>query len=155
MGWAYTAPLEVRVAGEIRAEGNTTPTEIGGASTDFTQKVQVEVFDTEGPARHAGLNVINNCVDVIIPGLYHILASITFNDGGNTAIAFALFKNDGATRISSIAAMKLVTGMDLASVTVIGLAQLEKGDTLELWCQNESAATDIIVRDVSLCLQKV
>jgi hypothetical protein len=155
MGWAYTAPLEVRVAGEIRAEGNTTPTVISGASTDFSNKVKVEIFDAEGPSQHTVTDCTNNCVKLIVPGLYQIIASITFNDGGNTTVAFALFKNDGATRISSIGAMKLVTGMDLASVTVTGLAQLEPDDKLELWCQNESAATDIIVRDVSLCVHKI
>lgn len=155
LGWQYTAPPEIHVAGEIRVEGNTTPTVIGGASTDFSNKVKVEVFDIEGVGHHAAPDCVGNCVKPFIRGLYQINASITFNDGGNTTVAFAFFKNDGATRISSIAAMKLVTGMDLAAVTLVGLTYLVPGDKLELWCQNESAATNIIVRDASVCLHKV
>lgn len=159
IGWSGGLQITEQsiASGEISAESNATATTIALSSADFTNKVQVEIFDTNGASE--GITPDNTENHILIPtnygGLYLIVVSMCFSGTGNNTISFACFKNNGATQITTRATRKLGTGGDTGAAGCFGLAALSDADTVELWVQNETGGNNITVEDVSLSIARV
>lgn len=149
------SPL-TRSCGEISIEQNTADTVISASSADFSNKVQVLVFDTNTPNNQGTTpDHTNDHITIIIPGQYFIHCGISFKNGANDIFSGAVFKNNGATQITTRFSRKIGAGGDVGSVTCSGLATLAAGDTIELWIQNETAADDCIVTDGNIAIFSV
>jgi hypothetical protein len=156
MGWHYTNPSPVRAGAEISGEDNhTTETTIPGTSHDWSQKAQIETFDTNGPALRAIADHTENHIIVGVTGAYEITAHISMLGGANTVLSFAVFRNNGADQLIPRISRKVAGSADVGAASMGGLAALEAGDTIELWVQNETNSANMTAQDVSLFIQKV
>lgn len=159
VGWSGGLQLtEYSIASaEISAESNATTTTFSGSSTDFSNKVQVVIFDTDGPSEGITPDHTNDHITIATGygGKYLILVSISFSGGGNNVISFAAFKNNGATQITNRTTRKLGTGGDTGSAVNVGIADLSAADTVELWIQNEAATTALTIEDVSFTVTRI
>jgi hypothetical protein len=162
MGWHYHSPDTVlpdpnanRASAAIERESNGDPTSFPGTSHDFSQKAQVLVFDTNGPSINATPEFANGHIVIDLPGVYALTVHIGMFGGNNTLYSFSLFKNNGATQLTPRTTRKIAQAGDVGAASVGGLAQLEIGDTVELWFQNETNTTDLTVHDVSLYIHRI
>ena len=136
--------------GSIYADSNATTTTFSGASTDWTNKVQVTVFDTNG-ASSSGVTPdhTNDHVTVSNAGPYLLHASISFSGGSSDTLSFAFFKNNGATQLGNRTTRKLGTGGDVGACDISAAVDLSASDTVELWVQNESDTDAITIQDIN------
>lgn len=141
---------QVRVLGEISVEANATTTTFSGASTDFSNKSQVTIFDTNGQSTFATPDHTNDHITVNADGKRVIRAEVSFSGGSSDTYSFAIFKNNGATQLGARTTRKLGTGGDVGSASVQAIADLTSGDTIELWMQNEDDTSAATVQDCSL-----
>jgi hypothetical protein len=162
MGWQYHSPDTVlpdpnasRASAAIEREHNDTGTSFSDKSHDFSQKVQILVFDTNGPAINATPEFANGHIIIDLAGLYSLTAHIGMLGGNQTVYSFAIFKNNGATQVVPRTTRKVGAASDIGAASVGGLSQLEVGDTIELWFQNETNTTDVIIHDVSFFIHKI
>ncbi|MCP5017633.1 MAG: hypothetical protein GY938_20535, partial [Ketobacter sp.] len=140
--------------GAISVEGNAIATTIAAASTDFTNKVQVTIFDTDSVANKVTPDHTNNHITISTDGNYEVYApSVSFYGAGGRTYSFAIFINNGTTQIGPRTSRKLGAGGDVGALPVSALATLTAGDTVELWVQNEDNAGDLTVQDASLCVK--
>jgi hypothetical protein len=70
---------------------------------------------------------------------------------------FEVYKNNGASQLHRIHADRDMEGGagEVGSVGLSGIVSLNKGDTIELWVENETSTVDPILEDVMLCVIKV
>ena len=142
--------------GDIRVEGNVTETTISASSSDFSNKVQVTVFDTNGGSSQAVTpDHTNDHITIDTAGVYLIVLSVSISGGSNSTISLAFFKNNGATQVGARMTRKIGAGGDVGAGALVACASLSAADTLELWLQNESATTNVTVEDACLCVIKV
>ncbi len=150
----WVAQSNAAAYGAISVEGNATATAIAAASTDFSNKVQVTIFDNDSVANGVTPDHTNDHITISTDGAYEISApSVSFYGAGGRTYSFAIFINNGATQIGTRTTRKLGTGGDIGALPVSALATLSAGDTVELWVQNESNTGDLTVQDVSLCVK--
>jgi len=141
--------------GEIRAESNATTTTFSDSSTDFSNKVQIVIFDTNGISRGTTPDHTNDHITIDEDGDYNLRADVSFSGGNSNTLSFAIFKNNGATQLTTRATRKLGTGGDVGNAGISGQATLSATDTVELWIQNELNTTAITVEDVTLSISKI
>ncbi len=139
----------------ITVEGNVTDTVISGSSSDFSNKVQIAVFDTDGVENGLDGDHTNDHITVGSTGEYYVQANLSFSNGSADTISYALFINNGATQLGSRATRKLGTGGDVGSSTCSGIFSLTAGDTIEVWIQNEDATDNVLMEDGSLVVMGV
>jgi hypothetical protein len=137
--------------GEISAEGNATTTTFSGSSSDFTNKVQVTIFDTDGIST-TGVTPdhTNDHITIVNAGPYIVHTDITITGGNSNTISFGLFKNNGATQLGERATIKLNSASDEVAVSLTHVVDLAANDTVELWVQNENHTTAITIEDGDL-----
>jgi hypothetical protein len=137
---------------EISVEGNSTATVIGSSSSDFSNKVQVTIFDTNGPSSSTMTpDHTTDDITVIVDGNYSVSATISFSGAASPdTISMALFKNNGTTQLGARVTRKLGTSGDVGACSLSAIVDLEAGDTIEIWVQNESLSNNITVEDASL-----
>lgn len=134
--------------GQISAESNVTATTISASSTDFSNAVQVTVFDTDGVERGADADNTNDHIEVKQSGVYCLHIFTSFSGGANDTYSYAFFKNNGATKISTRVTRKLGAGGDVGASGIECLASLDAGDTVELWAQNETDTDNLTFEDL-------
>ncbi len=134
----------------LSVEGNAVATAIGVVSTWY----QVTVFDTEDP--NNVLDPVSGDSDITIEldGAYYVsvFASV-FSAGTNQVYEMEVRRNNGVTRVLNVHAdRKVAVGGDIGSFSGGGLVSLSAGDTVELWVQNKTSATDLTFEDVTLSI---
>ena len=136
---------------ELSVESNSTATVVSSSSTDFSNKVQVTIFDSVGPSQDMIPNLSSGHIEITRKGVHKFSATnLSFSGVSGDTISLAFFKNNGATQISKRVTRKLGTGGDVGAVGISGLAFCEVGDTVELWLQNEGATGNVTVEDVTM-----
>jgi hypothetical protein len=156
MGWQYHHPAAPgQASASIEREHNDTGTSFSDSSHDFSEKVQVLIFDTNGPAINATPEFANGHIIIDLAGLYSLAANVGMLGGNQTVYSFAIFKNNGATQVVPRTTRKVGAATDIGAASVGGIALLEVGDTIELWVQNETNTNDFIVHDVSFFIHKI
>lgn len=139
--------------GEIYAKDNSTATSFGG--TGESNKSQVTIFDTNGVGLDATPDHTNDHITIGEAGVYRVSFSIVLTGTASQEIGFAVYKNNGATAFDNLHEhLKLNTNGD-AKGGRHGLITLAAGDTLELWCWNETLANDITISDAVLSIDRV
>lgn len=143
------------MAAEIKVEDNATETVITTNSTDFTNKVQVTVFDSDISGT-LGLTPdhTNDHITADVTADYEITCKLSFFGGSNDTYSGAIFKNNGASQISTRFTRKLGTGGDVGSASISSLARLTAGDTVEVWVQCENATDNLTVTDCTLMIRR-
>jgi hypothetical protein len=136
--------------GSISADSNATSTTFSGSSIDWSNKVQITVFDTNG-ASSSGVTPdhTNDHITTVNAGAYFLHASITFSGGSSNTYSFAFFKNNGATQLGNRTTRKLGTGGDVGACDISAAVELNANDTIELWVQNEGATTAAVIEDIN------
>jgi hypothetical protein len=148
-------PKATGMGATISVEGNSTATTISSSSTDWSNAVQITVFDTDGAENNATADHTNDHITVDVAGTYLILINLSFSGGLSDTYSFSAFKNNGATRLGPLATRKLGTGGDVGSAGLTALATLSATDTVEVWIQNEDATSDCTIQDGSLTIIRV
>jgi hypothetical protein len=136
--------------GSVYADSNAVTTTFAGSSTDWTNKVQVTVFDTNGTSS-TGVTPdhTNDHVTIGNAGPYLLHASISFSGTANETLSFAFFKNNGATQLGNRTTRKLGTGGDVGACDISAAVDLSASDTIELWVQNEGSTGAITIQDIN------
>lgn len=141
--------------GEISVESNATATTIGSSSSDFSNKVQVTIFDTDGLSQHMTPDNSTDDITVVISGRYLITARFNFTGTASDDISAAIFANNGARQLSA-RGTKAVDSTDAdAELTIACVADLIADETIELWVQNETAGNNITVVDAVLIASRI
>jgi len=135
---------------ELSAEGNATATTFGGASTDWTNKAQILIFDTNGDSSASVPDHTNDHITVASTAAYMLGAAVSFSGGISDTYSFAFFINNGATQVSPRFTRKLGTGGDVGAAALVTIVELTANDTVELWAQNENDTSDLIVEDITI-----
>ena len=157
-GLSLTGLIESAAFACISVEGNATETVVSSSSTDFTNKVQVTVFDTNAAAaNNATADHTNDHITIGTgaDGTYKIEAAVSFSGGLNDTYSLGIFKNNGATQLGARTTRKLGAGGDVGHCNVVALVALAATDTVELWVQNEAATNNLTIEDASLMVTKV
>ena len=148
VGWVVAANSIVGAYGSLSIEDGTTATTFGGASTDFTSKAQITVFDTDGSS--LAMTPVNAQDHLVIrrTGEYQLFATVSFIGGSTDVYSLAFFKNNGATKLGSRTTRKIGSGAtDTGACSVSALETLTAGDTIELFIQNETDTSDCTIQD--------
>ena len=142
--------------GEINVETNATVTTIASSSTDFSNKVQVTVFNTNAAASQGTTpDHTNDHITIDIAGVYLINIQMSFSGNASNKYSFAAFKNNGATQLGTRATRMLGSGGDVGCASTLAVVSLAKNDTVEVWIQNESAGNNATVEDCVLSVVRV
>jgi len=139
--------------GNIYVLGNTSATAIAAQNTwyQFTQ------FNINGVSDGITPDHTTDDLTIAEHGNYQISCSISFSPEitGDT-FEFQIFKNNGATGFTNLHSEdKALNSNDVSSVTLIGLAHFDPGDTVELWVRNLTGTGDITIKDCSLTVLSV
>ena len=148
VGWVVAANSIVGAYGSLSIEGGTTATTFGGSSTDFTNKSQITVFDTDGSS--LAMTPVNAQDHLVIrrTGEYQLFATVSFIGGSTDVYSLAFFKNNGVTKLGSRTTRKIGSGAtDTGACSVSALETLTAGDTVELFIQNETDTSDCTIQD--------
>lgn len=143
--------------GEIYAVGNTTETTI--AASGKANKVQVTIFDTDGPSNNATPDHTNDHITIVTPGIYMITCCIHADSVAGAAAEFgwSIYKNNGATEIVNLHAHRDFAGGggEAGAANICGMATLAATDTIELWCWNEGGTQNLVNADVGISVVKI
>lgn len=144
--------------GEISIRNNTTETTI----TNQNEWVQFEVFDTEGISKEIIPSAVNSDVVSHFDVRCLATASISFCKPATPTSAtyeFELRKNNGTTVFNNINSIrKLDTTaplLDIGSVSMNGIIDLETGDTLELWIRNITSTANVLIVNATLSVVRI
>ena len=142
--------------GSITVESNAGATTITtGGNVDFSTKVQVGVFDTNGTADDAVPDHTNDHITVGSTGAYLITAQVSLSGGNNDVISAAIFKNNGATQIGPRFTRTLNSAGAVGVANLMAVEVLTAADTIELWVQNETDNDDVTIQDAALSIAAV
>ena len=148
VGWVVAANNFSKAYGSISFESNAVATTISGSASDWSSKVIVDKFDTDGTSNAMTPAFGSNNLTIRRSGDYNLHASCSFSGTGNNVYSLAFFKNTGTTQIGKRTTRKLGSGGDTGACNVLsGAVTLAAGDTVELYCQNETSAGDFTIED--------
>ena len=141
--------------GEIFVTGNVVETAI--ALSGKANRVQVIVFDTNGASNNATPDHTNDHITITKAGTYMVNVCIHANSpAGGSAVTFgwSIYKNNGTTEIPNLHSHRGFSGggSEAGSSNVCGMASLEVGDTIELWCWNEDDAQNVVNEDIGISI---
>ena len=133
----------------LSVDSNATATTIAASSSDWSNKAQVTVFDTNGDsAGDLTPDHTNDHITVAEDGSFQCIASVSFSGGSNDNYSLSFFKNNGGTKLPGRASRVIGSGGDVGNVCVLsGTIDLSQNDTIELWIQNESASANCTIED--------
>lgn len=137
----------VTAIGVLTVEGNATATAISLSSTDFTNKVQFDQFDSAGLSVNMTPEVVQNHIKVDKAGVYVVAFVYSFSGGSNDTYSGAVYINNGATKLNTRSTRKLGTGGDVGVALLLATGSLVANDTIEPWFQNESGTADFTIED--------
>ena len=143
--------------GGIGAEGNSTATTIASPSSDFSNKAQITVFDTNAAASQGTTpDHTNDHITIDVDGAYLVTVNVSFRGASNnTTYSFAAFKNNGATQLGARSTRKVGTGGDVGSASQHAIVSLVATDTVEVWIQNETQGSDVTIEDIILTVVRI
>jgi hypothetical protein len=149
---------EAFIYGALEVEGNLTETVITTAGV----KVQISNFLTSdlaivangtSPEFREGHIVIES------DGAYLIGCSLSVERSGGAAFTgvFECYKNNGTTHLLGLQANHYFTGAATQplAVSMIGISELVKDDTVEIWVTNETNTVNVLATEVALTVVKV
>jgi hypothetical protein len=143
--------------GSIWVDDNTTTTDFTGTGVD--NKVQYTEFASNGCTNDTTPEFAQGHIIVGKAGCHLINCKIAVENGGGVAseISFDIYKNNGVTPILNLHSHRKLAGGtgDVGSVSIVGLADLSVGDTIELWVHNEDNTQSILLSDVELSIVKL
>ena len=135
--------------GGISVYGNTNSTSISVLNDWY----QVTNFDTnEVSSGDVTPDHTNDHLTIGADGNYRISFNASFSGQASSAYEVAVFKNNGATLIDSIATeRKLGAGGDIGVIAASGIVSLSENDTIELWVRDTTSPVgDLTFKHVSL-----
>jgi len=148
--WHERSRKAVRDYGGISVVQNTSQTVISTAGV----AVQFVHFDTNDPASGMTPDHTNDHITIGKTGDYIIISSITVNSvtGSSSRFELTVQKNNGATIVAPLHVDRNIGGggSQAGSASMSGMATLTKGDTLELWIENETNTKNYVLEDVTL-----
>jgi len=149
-----TKILENGIYGEIYTKDNTDTTTLNNSG-----KVQVLIFDSNGESRDTTPDHTNDHIIIEKPGRYLVTISLTIANTAGAAhvISLGLFKNNGVTQLNNVHAGRgLTTATNVGSVSMSGLVEFSKDDTVELWALTDSGTDRAVTfEDVTLSIIKI
>ena len=141
--------------GEIYASDNSTETAIGTKDV----WVQCTIFDTNGESNLCTPDHTNDHITIDKAGKYLIMVSASVLSGTGSAFdgEFEVKKNGGTVDLANIHTDRDLTGGggDHGSISMSGITNLSKSDTIEVWCRNKTNTTNITFEDVTLTILRV
>jgi hypothetical protein len=141
--------FDTQAYGSLTVESNATTTTFAGTSTDFSNKSQVTVFDTEGAAVGVTPSATEDHITIADTGVYIIDTHLAFSGGTTDSYSFAFYKNNGATKLGPRVTRKMGAGGDVGAISMKTIIALTAADTVELWVQNEDDTTALTLQDGS------
>ena len=141
--------------GEISMEDNATAVTIAGGGT----AVQVTQFDTNGLSdANTTPDHTNDHILIGVTGSYLVQVSAAVDSVGAGAIIMQLQvqKNNGGSEIIPHLNRDLAGGAgEIEPMSMSGFASLTVNDTVELWIENETSTTNLLVESASLSVLQV
>jgi hypothetical protein len=129
---------------------NTSETTITAAETFY----KFEYFTTDGPSIRLTPDQANNRILTGDTGVYLLACSLVVESIGGGAIVahFDVRSNSGTATIQGMHAHRALAGGggDQGSVSMVGVAILTAGETIELCASNDTNTNNILLSDVSL-----
>ena len=151
-GWVTHFPPDYA---EISVVGNSVETAIAVAGT----KVQVTIFDTDGPSNASTPDHTNDHITIVRAETYLIMVSATVNSVVGVASRFEMTvqKNNGAAAVGALHCDRNLGGGGTESgvISMSGLATLAINDTLEVWIENETNTQNYVIEDITLSIMQV
>lgn len=153
----YETPYRMAF-GEISVVNATTELTI---TTQYAVgKIQITAFDTNGLSDNTTPDHTQDHITVNRTAKYLCVASLHVESaaaGGADTFGFSVYKNNGATEFSNLHAHRKLAGGggDVGSVSISGIVELNKDDTIELWCWNEDSTDNIVVKDITLSILEI
>ena len=139
------------------AQDNTTPTVITTAGKP--DKVQVVIFDTNGPSNNATPDHTNNNITIVKASRYLVTVAIIVSGSGGDAddFGFSLWRNNGNVEFPNVHGHRTMSGGagDRGSVHLSGIITLAVDDTLEVWVWNEDDTDNLTIDDISLSIVQI
>ncbi len=132
--------------GSITVEGNATVTTISSSSSDFSNKVQVTVFDTNGAESGIDADHTNDHILITNAGVYECTSRVSVSGTAGDTISLAIFKNNGATQLGPRSTQELDADEEVISISS-GPISISATDTVEVWGQNEDGTNDFTIQD--------
>ncbi len=145
----------LEIKGEISAKDNAVATILNSAA-----KVQVTIFDTNGPSKGVTPDHTNDHLIIKEPGIYFAVVSPSVQNNAAQAhkIDVSLWKNNGATEFANVHSHRNLSGgsTDVGSMSLSGLIDVVEDDTIELWADTATAADrSVTFEDVTLSIMFV
>jgi len=146
---------ETSVYGEIWVKDNTNPTVLNSAA-----KVQVTDFANNGESQGTTPDHTNDHITIDSAGNYLVTISMTVANAASQThnVFFGLFKNNGTVQYDNVHSHRTLQGGsgDIGSITLSGIINVEKNDTVELWANTDAAANrSVIFSDCTLTITKI
>lgn len=150
---ALTLGAAARQYGEIYAYDVAGTITI--AASGIANKVQIDVFDTDGESTAEVVpDHTNDHLTVGQTGPYFVACSIAAESVAGAAALFGwgCWVNNGATQLANLHAHRQLSGggSDRGSISLSGIAALTATDTLEVWTYNETNTQNVVVDDITL-----
>ena len=146
---------EAFVHGGISVNNNTTATTIATQNVEY----QFAEFDTNSPSNGMTPDYTQNHITIGSDGTYFICCVATSESPGAGAFVLdhKVKKNNGATALENIHVHRDLAGGagETGSVGMCGVVTLSKGDTIELWVENESSTNNPTLEDAVIGIVKL
>jgi hypothetical protein len=146
------------IFGALELEDNTVETEITTAGV----KVQISNFvasTLEIVGNGTNPDFSEGHIEIESDGSYIVGCTLSVERSGGALFTahFECFKNNGATHLAGVHASQYfpATATAPTHVTMIGIANLVKGDTVEIWVTNETNTVNLLVSEIALTVVKV
>lgn len=144
--------------GEIYVQDNTTETTI--TTSGKVNKVQIEIFDTNGESNNTTPDHTNNHITINKTGRYKVSVdnfSISSTGGDSDTLGFSLYTNNGTTEFPNVHTHRKFSGGagDRGANPMGGICFFNGGDTVEVWGWNEDDNDNFTVDDINLNLMQI
>ena len=143
--------------GEIWVLGNAVETAIAGAGTF----VQYTGFVNDGSSKDTTPAHAQDHIEIDVAGDYSCMCSFhveSIGAGAADLVSIEVRKNNGTVTYSNLHAHRKLAGGggDVGSISVSGiLPSLSVNDTIEVWLTNEDNATNLLLVDANLTIQRI
>jgi hypothetical protein len=147
--------LHRKAYGEIYAKGNTTAITLNSAG-----KTQVTTFTANGESYRTTPDHTNDHITIDVAGKYLCTVSTSIENQAAQAhkIVIGVFINNGVTQMTNVHSSRNLGGGagDTGSASLSGIIDLSATDTVELWCNTDSASDrDVTLEDVTLSVVRI
>lgn len=155
-GIATPDTLITRIYGDLYVQDNAVATAI--TTLGKANKVQFEGFDTNGLNAGVTIDHTENHILILLAGTYRVAGSATYSGvGGAKEYGVSFWRNDGDAEFPQIHTHRtLQAGGDTGSVSFgPGYVAFVAGETIELWVWNEDDASDPVISDAVIAIERM